>query len=99
MKKGSKMSEESRERCRVGQLKRDPKPQSVRDKISASHMGIGHTEETKEKLRQSSIRQFRLRPYESVYNTVLCNARRRNLEVTFTFEEFLSIIKAGECFY
>jgi 5-methylcytosine-specific restriction endonuclease McrA len=99
MRKDSKMSEESRERCRAGQLRRAPKSQATRDKISASHIGIGHTEETREKLKQATIRQFKLRPHESVYHTLLCNARRRNLEVTLTFEEFLDIIKVGECFY
>jgi 5-methylcytosine-specific restriction endonuclease McrA len=99
MKKGSKMTKESRDKCRAGQLRREPKSQATRDKISASHMGLGHTEETKEKLSIAAIKQYRLRPYESAYNTLKCNAKRRSLEATFSFEEYLQIIGKGECFY
>src|SRR5271157_5704895 len=98
MKKGSKRSEESK-RKQGESNKGHIVSQATRDKISSSHMGIGHTEETKEVLRKAAIRQYHLRPYESVYNTVRCNAKRRGMEITLTFEEFLDIVKTGECFY
>ena len=98
MKKGSRMSEESRQNCSAAQMGHVV-TQVTREKLKISHTGLGHTEETRKKLSSAAIRQHKLRPYESAYNTLRCNAKRRRLEFTLTFEDYLSIIGKGECFY
>jgi 5-methylcytosine-specific restriction endonuclease McrA len=61
--------------------------------------GHSQSEETKNRLRVSAVKQFKLRPYESAFNTFLLNAKRRSIETNITFENFLELTKVTECTY
>jgi len=61
--------------------------------------GHPQSEETKKKLKSISVKQFKLRPFESAYNTLLLNAKRRSLEVDLTYSQYLGLTKAEKCTY
>ena len=65
----------------------------------AGNYGHSQSEETKNRLRVSAVKQFKLRPYESAFNTFLTNAKRRELETNITFEDFLKFTEIKECVY
>jgi hypothetical protein len=61
--------------------------------------GHPQSEETKVRLRAAAIKQFKLRPYESAFNTFLLNAKRRELDTDITYEHFLTFVETTECIY
>jgi len=53
--KGKKMSEEARQKMRESAKHKPKMTNETKQKISKAHIGLGHTEETKEKLRQINL--------------------------------------------
>lgn len=73
-----------------------PRTKVITNKENYGHL---HTEETKEKLRECTIRQYKTRPYEAAFNTLVSNAKRRNLECDLTYEDYLSFTQIKFCTY
>lgn len=61
--------------------------------------GHKQTKETREKLRAASIKQFKCRPYESAFNTLLLNVKRRGLTCDLSYADYLAFTSILICSY